>query len=187
MIKRDFLCWYIFIDTYIRERYFCVFNKERKQEVDENIEETINITLTHMELKNIIYGLYELIKEEDIYTHKYINILKNIFDKLTVPMEELYKKEYKKLYAHNNLNGNDLINKLLIKVKDLKLSKRSYNCLINEHIFYVGDLIQKTPGHLLMIDHFGQKSLNEIKEVLDEMGLSLGMMERLNWKLLQGN
>jgi DNA-directed RNA polymerase subunit alpha len=69
---------------------------------------------------------------------------------------------------------------LLKKVDELELSVRSANCLKNDNIVYIGDLIQKTEGEMLRTPNFGRKSLNEIKEVLAQMGLHLGM-EVPNW------
>ena len=64
---------------------------------------------------------------------------------------------------------------LLKKVDELELSVRSANCLKNDNIVYIGDLIQKTEAEMLRTPNFGRKSLNEIKEVLTAMGLHLGM------------
>jgi DNA-directed RNA polymerase subunit alpha len=64
---------------------------------------------------------------------------------------------------------------LLRKVDELELSVRSANCLKNDNIVYIGDLIQKTEAEMLRTPNFGRKSLNEIKEVLTQMGLHLGM------------
>jgi len=69
---------------------------------------------------------------------------------------------------------------LLKKVDELELSVRSANCLKNDNIVYIGDLIQKSEGEMLRTPNFGRKSLNEIKEVLAEMGLHLGM-DVPNW------
>jgi DNA-directed RNA polymerase subunit alpha len=69
---------------------------------------------------------------------------------------------------------------LLKKVDELELSVRSANCLKNDNIVYIGDLIQKTEAEMLKTPNFGRKSLNEIKEVLAQMGLHLGM-EVPNW------
>ncbi len=69
---------------------------------------------------------------------------------------------------------------LLKKVDELELSVRSANCLKNDNIVYIGDLIQKTEAEMLRTPNFGRKSLNEIKEVLASMGLHLGM-EVPNW------
>ncbi len=64
---------------------------------------------------------------------------------------------------------------LLRKVEELELSVRSANCLKNDNIVYIGDLVQKSEGDMLRTPNFGRKSLNEIKEVLTTMGLHLGM------------
>ncbi|MHA1158805.1 MAG: DNA-directed RNA polymerase subunit alpha, partial [Alphaproteobacteria bacterium] len=69
---------------------------------------------------------------------------------------------------------------LLKKVDELELSVRSANCLKNDNIVYIGDLIQKSEAEMLRTPNFGRKSLNEIKEVLAQMGLHLGM-EVANW------
>ncbi len=69
---------------------------------------------------------------------------------------------------------------LLKKVDELEFSVRSANCLKNDNIVYIGDLIQKSEGEMLRTPNFGRKSLNEIKEVLAQMGLHLGM-DVANW------
>ena len=69
---------------------------------------------------------------------------------------------------------------LLRKVDELELSVRSMNCLKNDNIVYIGDLVQKTEPEMLRTPNFGRKSLNEIKEVLSSMSLYLGM-EIPNW------
>ena len=69
---------------------------------------------------------------------------------------------------------------LLRKVDELELSVRSMNCLKNDNIIYIGDLVQKSEGEMLRTPNFGRKSLNEIKEVLSGMSLYLGM-EIPNW------
>ncbi|MGD9504485.1 MAG: DNA-directed RNA polymerase subunit alpha [Syntrophobacteraceae bacterium] len=63
---------------------------------------------------------------------------------------------------------------LFRSVDDLELSVRSANCLKNADIRYIGELVQKTEAEMLKTKNFGRKSLNEIKEILAEMGLSLG-------------
>ena len=60
-------------------------------------------------------------------------------------------------------------------VEELELSVRSYNCLKNARIGTLGELVQKTEGELLKTRNFGRKSLNEIRDILTGMGLSLGM------------
>ena len=68
------------------------------------------------------------------------------------------------------------LNENLFKsVDELELSVRSANCLKNADIRYIGDLVQKSETEMLKTKNFGRKSLNEIKEILSEMGLSLGM------------
>jgi len=69
---------------------------------------------------------------------------------------------------------------LLKKVDELELSVRSMNCLKNDNIIYIGDLVQKTEPEMLRTPNFGRKSLNEIKEVLNSLSLFLGM-EIPNW------
>ena len=64
---------------------------------------------------------------------------------------------------------------LLKKVDELELSVRSQNCLKNDNIVYIGDLVRKSEGEMLKTPNFGRKSLNEIKEVLASMGLRFGM------------
>tara|TARA_A100000171_G_scaffold52166_1_gene69340 strand:+ start:1241 stop:2257 length:1017 start_codon:yes stop_codon:yes gene_type:complete len=73
---------------------------------------------------------------------------------------------------HSNLPFNK---NLLRKVDELELSVRSANCLKNENILYIGDLVQKSETDLLRTPNFGRKSLNEIREVLSRMGLELGI------------
>ena len=60
-------------------------------------------------------------------------------------------------------------------VEELELSVRSYNCLKNANIQTIAELVQKTDGEMLKTRNFGRKSLNEIKEILEDMGLHLGM------------
>jgi len=72
--------------------------------------------------------------------------------------------------AEERFNAN-----LLRPVSELELSVRSANCLKNANITYIGELVQKTEAEMLKTKNFGRKSLNEIKNILEEMGLSLGM------------
>jgi DNA-directed RNA polymerase subunit alpha len=69
---------------------------------------------------------------------------------------------------------------LLRSVDDLELTVRSANCLKAENIFYIGDLIQRSEFELLKTPNLGKKSLTEIKDVLAQHGLSLGMRLE-NW------
>jgi DNA-directed RNA polymerase subunit alpha len=64
---------------------------------------------------------------------------------------------------------------LLRTVDELELSVRSANCLQNANIRFIGELVQRTEAEMLKTKNFGRKSLKEIKEILAEMGLSLGM------------
>jgi DNA-directed RNA polymerase subunit alpha len=68
--------------------------------------------------------------------------------------------------------GNEHLDK---SVEELELSVRSYNCLKNANIRTIRELVQKTEGEMLKTKNFGRKSLNEIREILQSMGLSLGM------------
>jgi DNA-directed RNA polymerase subunit alpha len=79
------------------------------------------------------------------------------------------------LAAEAPADTNQLNRYLLKKVDELELSVRSANCLKNDNIIYIGDLVQKTEAEMLRTPNFGRKSLNEIKEVLASMGLRLGM------------
>ena len=70
--------------------------------------------------------------------------------------------------------------KFLKKVEELELSVRAANCLKNDNIVYLGDLVQKSENDMLRTPNFGRKSLNEIKELLEDMNLHLGM-EAPDW------
>jgi len=94
---------------------------------------------------------------------------------LFINFEEPQVREAEKDDAEPPFNKN-----LLRKVDELELSVRSANCLKNDNIVYIGDLVQKTEAEMLRTPNFGRKSLNEIKEVLSQMGLHLGM-EIANW------
>jgi len=87
-----------------------------------------------------------------------------------IPVDALFSPVRKVSYNKN----------LLRKVDELELSVRSANCLKNDNIVYIGDLVQKSEAEMLRTPNFGRKSLNEIKEVLAQMGLHLGM-EITNW------
>src|SRR6202000_3363070 len=79
---------------------------------------------------------------------------------------EAQAEEGRTLLRNDNLNRS---------VEELELSVRSYNCLKNANIQTIGELVQKTEAEMLKTKNFGRKSLNEIKEILAQMGLSLGM------------
>jgi DNA-directed RNA polymerase subunit alpha len=72
--------------------------------------------------------------------------------------------------------GEEKLNENLFRpVSELELSVRSANCLKNANITLIGELVQKSESEMLKTKNFGRKSLNEIKSILEEMGLSLGM------------
>jgi DNA-directed RNA polymerase subunit alpha len=86
------------------------------------------------------------------------------FEEEPEPMEEIEVEEEEKL------NEN-----LFRPVSELELSVRSANCLKNANISLIGELVQRTESEMLKTKNFGRKSLNEIKAILEEMGLSLGI------------
>jgi DNA-directed RNA polymerase subunit alpha len=88
--------------------------------------------------------------------------------------------EPKEVIAQPSKNEPEFNKNLLRRVDELELSVRSMNCLKNDNIIYIGDLVQKTEGEMLRTPNFGRKSLNEIKEVLSGMSLYLGI-EIPNW------
>ena len=86
-------------------------------------------------------------------------------DDLIVEREEPKSEEPAKGWNEN----------LFRRIDELELSVRSANCLENADIKYIGELVQRTEAEMLRTKNFGRKSLNEIKEILSEMGLSLGL------------
>ena len=88
--------------------------------------------------------------------------------------------EPKEVIAQPTQSEPEFNKNLLRRVDELELSVRSMNCLKNDNIIYIGDLVQKTEGEILRTPNFGRKSLNEIKEVLSGMSLYLGI-EIPNW------
>lgn len=86
------------------------------------------------------------------------------FDEAIEPSDDIRDK------SSPSLNEN-----LFRSVDDLELSVRSANCLKNANIRYIGELVVKSEAEMLKTKNFGRKSLNEIKEILTEMGLGLGM------------
>lgn len=83
--------------------------------------------------------------------------------------------------THKEIDLEPEFNKNLLKtIDELELSVRSYNCLKNENIIYVGDLVSRSEAEMLKTANFGRKSLNELKENLKAMGLGFGM-KLTNW------
>jgi DNA-directed RNA polymerase subunit alpha len=93
-------------------------------------------------------------------------------DQLTIfiNFEEETEASSKEEETEEPLNEN-----LFRTVEELELSVRSANCLQNANIHLIGELVQRTEAEMLKTKNFGRKSLKEIKEILSEMGLSLGM------------
>jgi len=79
-----------------------------------------------------------------------------------------------------------LVENLKRSVEELELSVRSYNCLKNADIKTIGELVQKSEGEMLKTKNFGRKSLNEIKDILSDMGLSFGMRFDVDGRLVPG-
>jgi DNA-directed RNA polymerase subunit alpha len=99
-------------------------------------------------------NLFINFEEEDVHDEK---------------VEKESEQEKKKLYEKLNKH-----------VNELELSVRSINCLQNANIGNIGELVQKTESEMLRTKNFGRKSLNELKEILEEMGLTFGM-DILGW------
>jgi DNA-directed RNA polymerase subunit alpha len=81
-------------------------------------------------------------------------------------------EQTEEISEHGSEKMNEVLNR---SVEELELSVRSYNCLKNANIQTIGELVQKTEAEMLRTKNFGRKSLNEIKEILANMGLALGM------------
>jgi DNA-directed RNA polymerase subunit alpha len=86
-----------------------------------------------------------------------------------------FQEEPEPLESEQQEDEEKLNSNLFRPVSELELSVRSANCLKNASITYIGELVQKTEAEMLKTKNFGRKSLNEIKGILEEMGLSLGM------------
>lgn len=91
----------------------------------------------------------------------------SVFAGVEEVVEEVEKKEEEE--------GPKLNENLFRRIDELELSVRSSNCLENADIKYIGELVRRSEAEMLRTKNFGRKSLNEIKEILQEMGLSLGM------------
>lgn len=99
--------------------------------------------------------------------------------------------EERSLFVHNisnstalhHINYTELFDK---RVADLELSVRSSNCLVNENIYYIGQLVQRSESDIIRTPNFGRKSLDEIKNVLSEMGLGFDM-DVGTWEMPDGD
>lgn len=89
-----------------------------------------------------------------------------------INFDEYEEPEIVPVEQEHDARFNDNLNR---RVDELELSVRSANCLQNANIRFIGELVQRTESEMLRTKNFGRKSLNEIKEILTEMGLSLGM------------
>lgn len=137
----------------------------------------VNYTITHARVGQIV-DYDRLIMEvwtdgsvhpEDALAYA-AKILKDQIDIFINFNEAEEETEHPEIEEEENINGN-----LLRHVDDLELSVRSANCLKNAGINLIGELVQKTEAEMLKTKNFGRKSLNEIKDILQEMGLSFGM------------
>ncbi|MGO8991300.1 MAG: DNA-directed RNA polymerase subunit alpha [bacterium] len=96
-------------------------------------------------------------------------------DQLSIFITFEEEEEAEMSYSEDEEEKEGLNENLLRSVDELELSVRSANCLKHANIRLIGDLVQKTEAEILATKNFGRKSLNEIKDILSEMGLSLGM------------
>ncbi|MEA1935194.1 MAG: DNA-directed RNA polymerase subunit alpha C-terminal domain-containing protein, partial [Thermodesulfobacteriota bacterium] len=102
------------------------------------------------------------------YSAKILKEQLNVF--INFEEEEEEEEEHKEIEEKEKINEN-----LHRSVDELELSVRSANCLKNAGITLIGELVQKSEAEMLKTKNFGRKSLSEIKEILAEMGLGLGM------------
>lgn len=143
-----------------------VFSPVRK--VSYEVEDTRVGQITDYDKLTISLETNGVISPEDAvaYAARILQDQLSVFINFDEPEESSAQKEEDELPFNRNL---------LRKVDELELSVRSANCLKNDNIVYIGDLVQKSEGDMLRTPNFGRKSLNEIKEVLTVMGLHLGM------------
>ncbi len=143
-----------------------VFSPVRK--VTYEVEDTRVGQITDYDKLTLYVETNGVITPEDAvaYAARILQDQLQVFINFEEPEEMAAKKEEDELPFNRNL---------LRKVDELELSVRSANCLKNDNIVYIGDLVQKSEGDMLRTPNFGRKSLNEIKEVLSSMGLHLGM------------
>lgn len=143
-----------------------VFSPVRK--VTYEVEDTRVGQITDYDKLNLYVETNGVISPEDAvaYASRILQDQLQVFINFDEPEVKTEAAEEEELPFNKNL---------LRKVDELELSVRSANCLKNDNIVYIGDLVQKTEGDMLRTPNFGRKSLNEIKEVLTTLGLHLGM------------
>ncbi len=143
-----------------------VFSPVRKVTYD--VEDTRVGQITDYDKLTLYVETNGVITPEDAvaYASRILQDQLQVFINFEEPQDQPERKEEEELPFNKNL---------LRKVDELELSVRSANCLKNDNIVYIGDLVQKSESDMLRTPNFGRKSLNEIKEVLATMGLHLGM------------
>ncbi|MCB9989852.1 MAG: DNA-directed RNA polymerase subunit alpha [Rhodospirillales bacterium] len=143
-----------------------VFSPVRKVTYD--VEDTRVGQITDYDKLTLYVETNGVVTPEDAvaYASRILQDQLQVFINFDEPKETPEQKEEEELPFNKNL---------LRKVDELELSVRSANCLKNDNIVYIGDLVQKSESDMLRTPNFGRKSLNEIKEVLTGMGLHLGM------------
>jgi len=143
-----------------------LFSPVRK--VSYEVEDTRVGQMTDYDKLTLTIETNGVISPEDAvaYAARILQDQLQVFINFEEPKEAKISREEESLPFNRNL---------LKKVEELELSVRSANCLKNDNIVYIGDLVQKSESEMLRTPNFGRKSLNEIKEVLTVMGLHLGM------------
>jgi len=143
-----------------------VFSPVRK--VSYEVEDTRVGQITDYDKLTLQIETNGVISPEDAvaYASRILQDQLQVFINFDEPEAAAQKEEEEELPFNRNL---------LRKVEELELSVRSANCLKNDNIDYIGDLVKKSESDMLRTPNFGRKSLNEIKEVLTNMGLHLGM------------
>ena len=143
-----------------------VFSPVRK--VTYEVEDTRVGQITDYDKLTLQIETNGVITPEDAvaYASRILQDQLQVFINFDEPQAQTQEEEAEELPFNKNL---------LRKVDELELSVRSANCLKNDNIVYIGDLVQKSESDMLRTPNFGRKSLNEIKEVLTNMGLHLGM------------
>lgn len=143
-----------------------VFSPVRK--VSYEVEDTRVGQITDYDKLTVSVETNGVVSPEDAvaYAARILQDQLSVFINFEEPSEVRSGEEGRELPFNKNL---------LRKVDELELSVRSGNCLKNDNIVYIGDLVQKSESDMLRTPNFGRKSLNEIKEVLSSMGLYLGM------------